>query len=244
MLNFVICDDHEVVLNKLYKMLESIFINNNIDAQIGLKTTTPEEVLKYTSSNHVDVLLLDINLNANINGCDLAQEIRKANKDAYIIFTTGHLEYALLAYKYKTFDYLAKPIIKERLEKTIIRLIEDITYTPNHYINLNNKLVLNPDDIDYIKKDGMKLVFCTKEKNYEYYSSFNKINTCLPENFCRCHKSYIVNVNNISNLDSLNNLITFKDTGNCYIGSKYKKEILEVFNYGNFSKSLDNLKLD
>lgn len=242
MLNFVICDDNEVILNKLDKMLNSIFIKHNIDAQIGLKTISPEKVLNYTSSNNVDVLLLDINLNSDINGCDLAQEIRKINKNAYIIFTTGHLEYALLAYKYKTFDYLAKPVVQERLEKTIIRLIDDINYKPNEFISLNKKLVINPNEIDYIKKDGMKLILCGKEKTYEIYSSFSKITNCLPENFCRCHKSFIVNLNNISNVDCSKNTIFFKEKDFCFIGAKYKKEILEVFKNGNFTKILDNAK--
>ena len=35
MLNFVICDDNPAVLSRLAKMLESIFINNDIDAEIA-----------------------------------------------------------------------------------------------------------------------------------------------------------------------------------------------------------------
>ena len=45
-----------------------------------------------------------------------AEKIREFNKDCYIIFTTGHLEYSLVAYKLKTFDYLAKPIDKMLLQ--------------------------------------------------------------------------------------------------------------------------------
>ena len=47
MLNFIICDDNDNILNKLAQMLESIFIKNNFDAQILLKTSSPEEVLNY-----------------------------------------------------------------------------------------------------------------------------------------------------------------------------------------------------
>ena len=64
------------------------------------------------------------------------------NKKVYIIFLTGHLEYALLAYKYKTFDYLPKPIVKERLEETVVRLFHDIYNTPNQYIKIDNKSVI------------------------------------------------------------------------------------------------------
>ncbi len=240
MLNFVLCDDNHSVLNRLAKMLESIFINNNIDAEIGLKTPNASDVINYIKNNKVDVLILDINLKSKISGCDIADMVRKKNKDVYIIFTTAHLEYALIAYKYKTFDYLPKPILDERLEETILRLMDDIKHTPSKFIRLNNnKTIINQDEINYIKKDGMKLVFCTNSRTYETYSSFNKIKDCLPENFIRCHKSYIVNVKNISDVNSNKNTILFSSNESCSIGAKYKNEILEVLKNGNFTNNLD-----
>ena len=116
MLNFVICDDNQNMLNKLNKMLETIFISNNIDANILFHSVNPKEVLDFANSNTVDVFVLDIQLKSTMTGLELAEKIRISNKDAYIIFTTGHLEYSLLAYKLKTFDYIPKPITLERLE--------------------------------------------------------------------------------------------------------------------------------
>ena len=242
MLNFVICDDNPTILDKLSKMLESIFINNNIDAEIGLKALTAYDVINYVEHNKVDVLILDINLKSETNGCDVANMVRKKNKDVYIIFTTGHLEYALIAYQYKTFDYLPKPIIDERLEETILRLMEDIKHTPSKFIKLNNnKTIINQDEINYIKKDGMKLVFCTNTRTYETYSSFNKIEDCLPGNFVRCHKSYIVNIKNISDINSNKNTILFSPNDSCSIGAKYKNEILEVLKNGTFTNNLERI---
>ena len=240
MLNFVVCDDNSLVLDRLSKMLEAIFITNNIDANIGLKSATPSDVIHYVENQKVDVLILDINLNCDINGCDIANIVRKNNKNIYIIFTTGHLEYALLAYKYKTFDYLPKPITEEKLQETILRLIDDIKDTPSKFIRLNNdKTIIKEDDVIYIKKDGMKLVFCTNSRTYETYSSFNKIQNCLPANFIRCHKSYIVNIKNISDINSNKNTILFAPNKTCSIGAKYKNEIMEVFKNGNFTNNLE-----
>ena len=240
MLNFVICDDNHAVLNRLAKMLESIFINNDIDAEIGLKASNAPDVINYVKNNKVDVLILDINLKSETTGCDIADMVRKKNKDVYIIFSTGHLEYALIAYKYKTFDYLPKPISPERLEETILRLMDDIKLTPSKFIRLNNnKTIINQDEVNYIKKDGMKLVFCTNTRTYETYSSFNKIQSCLPENFVRCHKSYIANIENIKNIDSNKNTILFTPTESCSIGAKYKNEIMEVLRNGNFTNNLE-----
>lgn len=240
MLNFVICDDNPAVLNRLSKMLEAIFINNNIDAEIGLKALSASDVINYLESNKVDVLILDINLKSETTGCDIAEMVRKKNKDVYIIFTTGHLEYALIAYKYKTFDYLPKPIVDERLEETILRLMDDMKSTPSKFIRLNNnKTIINQDEVNYIKKDGMKLVFCTNNRTYETYSSFNKIQGCLPDNFVRCHKSFIVNVKNISDINSNNNTILFSPNESCSIGGKYKNEIMEVLKNGNFTNNME-----
>lgn len=240
MLNFVICDDNQTVLNRLSKMLEAIFINNNIDAEIGLKALNASDVINYLESHKVDVLILDINLKSEITGCDIADMVRKKNKDVYIIFTTGHLEYALIAYKYKTFDYLPKPIVDERLEETILRLMDDMKSTPSKFIRLNNnRTIINQDEVNYIKKDGMKLVFCTNNRTYETYSSFNKIRSCLPDNFVRCHKSFIVNVKNISDINSNNNTILFSPNESCSIGGKYKNEIMEVLKNGNSTNNLE-----
>lgn len=240
MLNFVLCDDSIPSLKRLSKILESIFIKDNIEAKIGLCASNPYEILEYIENNKIDVLFLDINLNSNLTGCDVADLIRKKNKNIYIIFLTGHLEYALLAYKYKTFDYLVKPIVDERLEETVMRLVDDMAIDSNQFIKINNnKILINANEIHYIKKDGMKLVFCTSNNNYETYSSFSKFEGCLPDNFVRCHKSYIVNINNVKQYKINENILELKNNQSCAIGAKYKKDFMEVFKNGNFTNNLE-----
>ena len=140
MLNFVLCDDNLNIVKKLKEMLEILFVKNDIDAQVKFITDSPEELLNYEKENTIDVLILDINFNSNISGIELAKNIRKNNKKVYIIFSTGHLEYSLLAYSVKTFDYLPKPITLERLEVTLTRLLDDIDSAPpsKKFIKLNN----------------------------------------------------------------------------------------------------------
>lgn len=110
MLDFVICDDNSNALNRLEKLLESAFIARGLEAQIVLSTTEPGDLVNYVKHHSVNVVILDIDLKAKVTGLDLANLIRKQDKNVYIIFTTGHLEYGLIAYKYKTFDYLSKPV--------------------------------------------------------------------------------------------------------------------------------------
>ena len=235
MLNFVICDDNLNILDRLEKMLDTIFCKNDFEAQVAFSSDNTEEVLNYISSNKVDVAMLDINLKSNKTGIELAKEIRKINKNIYIIFTTGHLEYAMIAYKVKTFDYIAKPINYDRLEETIIRLFEDVTSVPKRYLKIDNKNTLvDESEVQYIKRDGMKLVFHTNSRDYDTYSSFNKFQGKLPENYIRCHKSYIANINQIKDVEPVSGTITFKSGDTYDIGPKYKSDLMEVLNnYGN-----------
>ena len=237
MINFAICDDNINILDKLSKTLESIFIKNGFDAQIAIKTNNIDTLLDFVDSTKTDVLILDINLKSNKSGLDIAKAVREKNKDVYIIFTTAHLEYAMVAYKVKTFDYIAKPITYDRLEDTIKRLFDDINGLPKKYIKIDSKNTLvDASEIMYIKRDGMKIVFKTESQDYDTYSSFNKIQFNLPSNFVRCHKSYIANINKIKDVEPVTNTITFVDGNCCEIGPKYKKSLMEVLNIYGVSK--------
>ena len=227
MLNFVLCDDNISFLNNLEKILNKLIIKNDFDANIGFKTNNVSDLLEYIKNNKTDVLFLDIQLKSDENGIDIAEKIRESNKNIYFIFTTGHLEYAFLAFQVKAFDYLPKPITSERLEQTLIRLFDDISFSSNNFIALNNKTFINEKDIYYIKREGMKLVVKTSDKTFETYSSFNKISANLPENFVRCHKSYIANMNNINHVETSSNTVFFDDDAKCYIGPKYKSDFIK-----------------
>lgn len=234
MLHFVICDDNLNLLQKLSSTLENIFTKYNYDASVSFQTDNVDSLLQYVDTNKIDVLFLDINLKSNKTGLEVAEMIRKKNKDIYLIFTTGHLEYAMLAYKFKTFDYIAKPFTTERLEDTVVRLFEDIHGLPTKYLKIDNKnTIIDENEIEYIKRDGMKVVFHTSFNDYDAYSSFNKLQDSLPNNFIRCHKSFVVNINKIKNVDFVENRVYFENNSFCEIGPKYKKSLIGVFeNYG------------
>lgn len=242
MLNFVLCDDNQIAVNRLSKMIDSILLKNNYNGQLVFTSNSPTELLDYIKQNPVDVVLLDIDLKDNMSGLEVAEVIRKQNKNIYIIFITGHLEYGLVAYKYKTFDYIPKPITQERLADTISRLYDDISSSCTKYLRLdNNKTIIPESSIKFIQKDGMKLVFHTDTRKYETYNSFTKLESNLPKQFIRCHKSYVVNIDRIENIDMSANTISFDNNETCYIGPKYKNNFMEVFNNGIFTNNLDSI---
>lgn len=234
MINFIICDDNQHMLNRLSSLFESAFIKGDFDAKIALKTTNYQDVLNFITSNKIDVVVLDIQFNnSNLSGLDIAEKIRKVNKNCYIIFTTSHFEYVMQAYKFKTFDYLIKSSITvDILLDTLNRLFDDIYGVTNNYIKIDNKgTIIAIDTIQFIEKNGMKLIYHTTFGDYHSYSSFAIIQSKLPDNFVRCHKSYIVNINNINSVKLNENIINLKDSSVCYIGPKYKNHFMEVFKH-------------
>jgi len=239
MLNFIICDDEIHILNKLSHLFEKAFIKNDFDAKIVLKTQDYQKVLSFVSTNPVNVVVLDIEFkNSKINGLNIAEEIRKINKDCYIIFITSHFEYVMEAYGYKTFAYLFKNSLSiDTISDTLNRLFDDISGSPSKFIKIDGKgNFIDLNDIQFIEKNGMKLLYHASHEILETYNSFSKIEDKLPENFVRCHKSFIANVNNIVHISLANSFITFRNDEVCYIGPKYKNRLMEVIDYDTVTK--------
>lgn len=240
MINFAICDDNKLLSSRLKEILESIFFKFNYDAKVEFCSDNAEEFLNYTLSHkELDVLFLDIDLNSDINGIDMAKIIRKNNKLIYFIFITGHFEYIVSAYDCKTFAYIQKPFSYKKIEETIVRLFEDITGDSLDFLAIDhsNKLI-KENLVNYLQKEGTRTIYRTDSAVYNTYGSFNKIEQTLPNNFVRCHKSFIVNMKKINGVDFKSNTIFLGNNGKCecFIGPKYKKHFLEVLNNYEFFK--------
>ena len=75
MLNFAIIEDDENILKNLNYYLESIFMQHDFDAEIGIHTTNVDTLLSYINKNKVDVLILDIDLNSTLSGLEIAKKV-------------------------------------------------------------------------------------------------------------------------------------------------------------------------
>ena len=236
MLNFVICDDDIRLINRLCSLLEKVFIQNDFDAKIAFTTTDYNKLLDFTSKYKVHAIFLDIEFSGQTeNGLTIAEKIREINKRCYLIFVTSHFEYIAEAYKYKTFDYIFKSSIDlESITSTVTRLFDDVSNSNTTFIKIDNKnTLIDINDIQFIEKDGVRLIYHTYNSRFVTYNSFNKLH--LPDNFVRCHKSFIVNIQNISTISLSDNTVYFKNGSICYIGPKYKNSFLEVIDYDTVS---------
>ena len=176
------------------------------------------DAIKYLNSNDIDLIFLDIHM-PTFSGFDFIQTLKSPPK---IILTTSDKNFALQAFEYEcVVDYLVKPIIKERFNKSLSKLTAlEETKTSNEsdtskeessfiYVSVDRRLVkINIPDIYFVEAKGDYISIKTQNKNYVVHSTLKKIEDKLPSTlFLRIHRSFIINVSQIIDIEDNSVLI-------------------------------------
>jgi two-component system response regulator AgrA len=213
-------------------VIDNILKVNGIHGEIVCKASNVEEVEDYLKNNSANLFFIDIELKSSENGYDLAKKIRETDCLAYIVFFTGHFEYALHAFKVKAFDFLTKPVVLEVLEQCILRIDKDYKSImsqgeyDNKFIHIKSENCLfkiRLKDIIFIEKSGFKVNIYTVNDQISCYGSLERLSSALnDQSLIRCHKSFIANMSYISKIDYKSKELFFTTGHKCYIGDKYK----------------------
>lgn len=136
--------------------------------------------------------------------------------------------------KTKVFDYLIKPVSIQTLDACVCSINKDFKKVNSKNVqslNIKSGFVqynLNPDEIIFFEKFGHVLVVHTASGKIESSESLESIEKKLDYNmFFRCHKSYIVNLSYISQIDYPKNAIYLKNGETCIVSKRCKKELKE-----------------
>lgn len=205
-----------------------------------------EEALAYIDKVSPDVVFLDIRMQGS-DGLRVAELINARTKPPRIVFTTGFSEYAARAFELNAENYVMKPYAPERLQAVVQRLIDD---TAEKAMPLPHKVaasfkrltvwhqdrmvVINPDDILFIKADGIHLaVTVTKQANFASRQSLREWEERLGgSHFMRVHKSFLVNMDQISEISPWFNstylLSINHSTETIPVGRKYLKDFCRI----------------
>ena len=120
MIRAIVVDDEQLALRHLMKKLQTIET-----VEVVGSFSNARDVLKGMKTLDFNVAFLDIEL-PGLSGLDLADLLKEWNKDVFIVFVTAYRDYAVQAFELHSIDYLMKPIMSERLEKTILRIQEQL----------------------------------------------------------------------------------------------------------------------
>lgn len=174
MIKAILVDDEILALNYLTKLLQEFPMIQIVNTYTN-KSSILEDIQKQT----VDVIFLDIEM-ADGNGLDFAETIYSLSPSIQIVFVTAYAEHAIKAFELNSIDYLLKPVMPNRLAKTIQRLSENIS---NHKVKRkigNPPLSIQCFHEFQVLKDGEQLHFKTAKVKelFAYFVTF--MNTYIP----------------------------------------------------------------
>lgn len=163
-----------------------------------------EDALVFLSENLVDLIFLDVEM-PGATGFELMDRLVYTPQ---VILTTSKTEYAYDAFQYNVTDYLKKPFTYQRfleaLQKVQVKKEEEESSSERDHIFIKSdgKLIrLKNDDILFIESMGDYVKFVTAEKKYITHNTIKNLETKVdPLRFMKVHRSYIVNLSRIDDI--------------------------------------------
>jgi DNA-binding LytR/AlgR family response regulator len=187
------------------------------------------EASRWLNEHEIDLLFLDVEM-PDLSGLDLFRSlIYKPN----IIIISANPEYAVHAFELSCVDYLVKPVkdyarFLAAVNKFVVSKKSNLNGSQpdsNLFVKVDSLLLkLKTDDIFWVEASGDYIKIQTKEKVHTVYSTLKKIEEKLDNKvFVRVHRSYLVNITHITNIDPSNLEINKKIIP---ISGTYKEELL------------------
>lgn len=221
-----ICDDEKLFRSQLIKIMGNYFNVHNIEVCIR-EFASGEELIEFDVP--LDIIFLDIEMK-KMNGLDVAKRynVLHEKNNTKIIFLTSHNEFISKGYIVKAFRFLVKPVVKEELKEALDSAIAEVQGQNRLLIlNKNTNLDILYKDIVYIEAQNKEILIRTVDGFEKVVGKMEDYEKKLGDNFYRSHRSYIVNLAWIKEID--NNEVIFQNGEKAKIGRDKIKTCKETF---------------
>ena len=219
-------DDEPLALQQIVA-----YINKVPFLELAGQCQSALEARAFLTEERVDAIFCDINM-PDLNGMDF---VKSLSAPPLVVFTTAYSEYAIEGFKVNAVDYLLKPFGLQDFQRAANRLKERLSVQPAVSVDTDDTLFLKTDyrivkvsipDIRYIEamSEYLKIWIEGEAKPIITLLSMKKMEERLPANFMRIHRSYIINLNMIQEVNK-NRVIMDADTY-LPIGDLYKEAFL------------------
>lgn len=197
-MNIVICDDDKNILTYLGEKIKDILKDDCIITTFN----NGSDLINHINNDITkpDIIFMDIDLKSE-RGIDIVKEIQRDFQNIKIIFMTGYQSYVEDIFEVETLYYLAKPINEEKLKKALKKAVDTIKKENEEILALQIKkevISINLKDINYVESNLRTIIIHCDEIKETIYKKLNEIEEILPDNFIRCHQSYIVNMEKVN----------------------------------------------
>lgn len=163
-----------------------------------------------TKYPYVDLLFLP----ATAFGISFGEELRKTNRTTTIVFLSDDENNVYRAFRSLPIAYLINYRDKQKLSETVLRAASwAISGKKVFYHESRTQILqLKYKDIDYFESEYRVVHIHRTDGTYETITAkLDQVEAMLPSNnFCRCHKSYLVNLENIASVNKSERTVLFK----------------------------------
>lgn len=237
MLDIFVCEDNAAQRRTVVNIIQNTVLIEELDMQLTLDTGDPYMLLKKIKTNqNTGIYFLDIDLNSSMNGMKLAQQIRLYDPRGFIIFITAHSELSYMTFQYRVeaMDFVLKDNpaeAKVKLRECLLNAMERHTLQTNktHKVYTleigGRKISVDYEDILFFETSSNihKVILHAKDRQIEFPSTLKELTGVLDSNFVRCHRAFLVNKNNIKEVDSKNRIIHFANGETCLMSTRMMK---------------------
>ena len=239
MIKVLAIDDEPLALQQLVSYIQKVSF-----LQLAGQCQSALEAKEFLNREPVDAVFCDINM-PDLNGMDFVKSLAAP---PLIVFTTAYSEYAVEGFKVNAVDYLLKPFglddfrraanrLKERQETSPVAV--PVAEMPQSNAEEDDTIFIKTDykvvkiaisDIRYIEgmSEYLKIHLEGQPKPLVTLLSMKKMEEYLPPSFMRIHRSYIVNLKRIQEVNK-NRVIMDADTY-LPIGDNYKEAFNDYLN--------------
>ncbi len=189
-----ICDDNEADCHYIEKLVEKWAQEKQVLVKVDNFTSAEAFLFHYEARKDYDILLLDIEM-GQMDGVQLAKQIRMENEAVQIIFITGYSEYIAEGYEVAALHYLMKPVSSAKLVQVLNRAVEKLAKNERMlYLEQAGEMVCIPlFEIRYLEVYQNYVTIHSKQK-YTVKKTLAEFEKELDERFFRTGRSYIVNL--------------------------------------------------
>ncbi len=242
MLPVYICEDEETIRAALKEYLEKQIMMEGYDMEIALCSGHPEEIIKAVKESlGRGIYFLDIELKGEpMDGFGLGQEIRKLDSRGFLIYVTAFKDLAFETFRYhlEALDYIVKgnpgklkegirhclEIITERMRKEkgeereffSVKVMDVVRHIP-------------VDEIVFFETAGRthRIELHGLNDRLDFIGSMQELEEKLGGRFLRVHRAYLVNVEQIGELNLKDREIRMKNGEKCMFSRGMKGRLLE-----------------
>lgn len=200
-MQIAICDDDPMIIKELQKDLEQYFRKHHLSCPPISQFTSGEALLN--NKEEKDIVFLDVEM-PGLNGIYVGNTLRERYPNILIFIVTSFMEYLDDAMRFHVFRYLSKPIDRQRLFRNLDDALAQY-HASSKKIAFETKdgfRTLMPSSIVMIEAISKKSVLYTTSKTYHTVHPMQYWLETLPQaQFFRTHRSFIVNMEHVSDFD-------------------------------------------